>query len=166
MRNTMKIRLPQLVRQAECGVDTMFAGMWYTVLLFVMFVVLMEFGNTMYTTSSAYNAARAAAQDAAKKVDRDEFLQNQVVVLNSGSAEAIARDTFENIYTSLPLSLVVIAHPDATNMRYVEVAVEIEFTYPILNSLLGNGFGTLVGNSTAKISAFAEPAFGIDDEQQ
>lgn len=158
--------LQKLIRRAESGFDVTYTGIWYTFILFFMLVMVWEFGHIVYTTSTALNAARAAAQVAAQRVDRDAFINNQKVVLNEGQAQAQAAQTFTNLYGNAPVDLTVMGMPSASDMRFVQVDVQIQVDFLLVNTLVGDVGNAILPPMIFNVTAYAEPAFGIGEERQ
>ena len=166
VQDQLKQRLPRLLRNAESGFDVTYTGIWYTFILFFVLVFVWEFGHIVYTTSSAFNAARAAAQVAAQKVDRDAFVNNQLVVLNEAEAEDQAARTFEDLYGDAPVNFSVQGMPSSSDMRFVQVNVEIQIDFLLVNQLIGDVGNVIMPPMFFNVTAYAEPAFGIGEERQ
>src|SRR5512133_3804891 len=70
------VRCPIRVR-VESGYTVTIQAIYYTVLLFIFFALIFDFGNAGYVATVGTEAARLAAQDAAKNIDQQAFIDNQ-----------------------------------------------------------------------------------------
>jgi hypothetical protein len=79
------------LRQAESGFGLTAQGIFYSVLLWMVFGLVFDVGNALYVSARLRSSVFAAAQDAAKRIDPDVFEREQRVVLRADAA-AYARD--------------------------------------------------------------------------
>jgi hypothetical protein len=153
-------RPKQWKRCAESGFTVTIQAIYYTVLLFIFFGLIYDVGNAGYVATIATNAARMAAQDAAKNVDPQAFLDNQEVRLNDH-----AKDDAQDLVDRMTNGIVTLTSVDIVNLpsRGVDVIAvkgNAVARMPVLGSLFG--FGSL----TIPVEAYAEPAYGISEEGQ
>ena len=153
-RRTMK----HCGKRAESGYTVTVQAIYYTVLLFIFFALIFDFGNAGYVATVATNAARLAAQDAAKNVDQEAFINNQEVRL---SADALARaQELVSDSTNGQVSVTSVAINHLSTRDVIAVYASATAAMPVLGSLFG------IGSISFPVQAFAEPAYGIDQEGQ
>jgi hypothetical protein len=161
MMTTLRSFIGWLRKRAESGYTVAIQAIYYTVLLFIFFALIYDFGNVGYIATVATNATRLAAQDAAKNIDRDAFVYSQQVILNP-DAPARAQELVDDAtggkvkITRSP----EIKHIDSRGVDVIVVYASATAEMPVLGSLFG------IGSITFPVQAFAEPAYGIDQEGQ
>jgi hypothetical protein len=142
----------------ESGYTVTVQAIYYTMLLFMFFALIFDFGNAGYVATVATNSARLAAQDAAKNVDQEAFINDQEIRL---SPDALTRA--QELVSSATKGQVTVTEVTINHLATRDViAVYASATaqMPVLGSLFG------LGAITFPIQAFAEPAYGIDQEGQ
>ena len=154
-----KTAFQKLVRKCEQGFAVTIQGIWYTYLLFMMLALVYDFGRVVYIRSIGYNAARAAAQEAAKNVDTNVWIRTQEVVL-AGSASGAARAKFWEITNGQGTITNVVQRPNGPKRYVIEVDADLHTHLPIMEGVFG------MPPITLHIKAFAEPVYGIDAELQ
>jgi len=157
----MKSKKRQFLRKCESGIDTGFQAIWYIHLMVILLAFVWEFGRLAYIHSICLNAARVAAQDAAKDIDKSKFLSDQVIELKNeaqGNAESKFRELTD---ISVPVNVELVNAADTGRSRFVHVTTDV----PVKLIMLGNLFNDQVP-VIVHIEAYAEPAYGIDEEIQ
>ena len=142
---------------AENGYTVAIQSVYYTMMIFVFFALIFDFGNVGYTYTISSNAARLAAQDAAKDINQEAFINDQLIVLNDSAiakAQSFVSDMTDGKLTILDVS---ISQPDK---KYITVKAQASANLPVLNSLFG------MGPVLIPVQAFAQPAYGISEEGQ
>ena len=144
--------------KVESGFTVAVQAVYYTVILFVFFALIFDFGNAGYVATVANNAARLAAQDAAKNIDQNAFLNSQEIRL-APNALARAQDLVNNATGGIVhVTSVSISHLVLRDV--IEVKASAVAQMPVLGSLFG------IGSVTFPVQAYGEPAYGIDEEGQ
>jgi hypothetical protein len=144
--------------KAEAGFTVSVQIIYYTVILFVFFALIFDFGNAGYVATVATNSARLAAQDAAKNIDPDAFINNQEVRLSPDAltqAQTLVDDATDG---RVKVTGVTVNRLDARDV--IAVYASATAAMPVLGSLFG------IGSITFPVQAFAEPAYGINQEGQ
>jgi hypothetical protein len=144
--------------RAESGFTTTVQAIYYTVLLFLFFAYIFDFGGAGYIATVGTEAARLAAQDAAKNIDRQAFLDNQEIRL-SPDAKARAEELVGSA-TAGSVAVVDVRVNSQATRDVIAVYATARADMPILGSLIG------LGPITFPIEAFAEPAYGINEPGQ
>ncbi len=145
-------------RRSESGYTVTFQAVYYTVMLFMFFALIYDFGNVGYAFSVTSNVARLAAQDAAKDIDTSTFINDQQIRLKS---DALARA--QNYVDGMTNGRMKITSLTINHLNTRDVLVLQAYTtadVPVLHSLFG------LAPVTLWISAYAEPAYGISREGQ
>jgi molecular chaperone DnaK (HSP70) len=166
----MKKQFQQLTRRAQTGLGVTYTAMWYTLILFMLFAMVFDFGRVAYISSVSYNAARVAAQEAAKEVDPNRSVYEQEVFLVTQAVHDRGIDTY-NLLTDnvIPAPLAI---PDVSSFTtpqgrtFVRVEVKTVAKLAMLNGLLGDLNATLIPPIQLTVEAYAEPSYGIDEELQ
>jgi len=148
----------QLLRNAESGFTVTIQAMYYTVLLFMFFALIYDFGNVGYVQSISSNAVRVAAQDAAKNIDPNVFLDKQEVRLNAG-----ALGQAQSVVNGMTGGLVKIDNVAIQSLQKRDVIV-VRATATAQLPIIGSLFG--INSVQIPLQAFAEPASGIQTEGQ
>lgn len=146
--------------KAEAGFTVTVQIIYYTVILFVFFALIFDFGNAGYVATVATNSARLAAQDAAKNIDPDAFISNQEVLLSPDAliqAQMLVDDATDG---KVKVTEVTKKYIEARGVEVIAVYASATAEMPVLGSLFG------IGSITFPVQAFAEPAYGIDQEGQ
>ena len=154
MMNTLRSFTKQCgkkVARAESGYTVTIQAIYYTVLLFIFFALIYDFGNVGYIATVATNASRLAAQDAAKNIDQQAFIEDQEVILSSD-----ATDRAQQLVSSATEGKVQVTQVTLLEGgRYIAVYASATAQMPVLGSLFG------LWSVTFPVQAFAEPAYGI-----
>ena len=154
-------RLPHLQRMrrsAESGYTITIQALYYTLLLFIFFALIYDFGNVGYVQSIGSNAVRMAAQDAAKSIDTNVFLDTQEIRLNGG---AVGRA--QDVVNGMTGGKVTINNVSVQSLQTRDVIV-VEGTARAQMPILGSLFG--LWSVDLPLKAYAEPAYGIQLEGQ
>ncbi len=160
MMNTWRGTMKHCGKKAESGYTVTVQAIYYTVLLFIFFALIFDFGNAGYIATVATNAARLAAQDAAKNVDQEAFINDQEVRLNADAlvrAQELVNDATDG---KVKVTEVTKNYLEARGVEVIAVYASATAEMPVLGSLFG------IGSITFPVQAFAEPAYGIDQEGQ
>jgi hypothetical protein len=158
MKKMWRRTIQRYGRKAESGYTVTVQAIYYTVLLFMFFALIYDFGNAGYVATTATNAARLAAQDAAKNIDRDAFINNQEVRLSADALTRAQELVGDSTNGQVSVTSVTINHLSTRDV--IGVYASATAAMPVLGSLFG------IGSVTFPIQAFAEPAYGIDQEGQ
>lgn len=151
-------RLRRWKRIAETGYTVAFQSIYYTMLIFVFFALIYDFGNVGYVYTITSNAARAAAQDAAKNVDTDWFKSTQQIRLRPDAltrAQTIVSDFADG---KIVVTALEISHLNTRDV--IMLSAQAKANLPILSTLFG------MGPVSIPVHAYAEPAYGINEEGQ
>jgi hypothetical protein len=154
----MNAGIRNLIKKAESGFSITIQAIFYVYLLFFFFALVYDFGNVGYVQTIASNAVRVAAQDAAKEIDIDAFLETQEVRL---SADALGRA--QNVVNGMTGGRVTIDSVAVNSLQYRDVIV-VRGTATAQMPVIGSVFG--INAVQIPVEAFAEPAFGISLEGQ
>jgi hypothetical protein len=146
------------LKKAESGFSVTIQAIYYVYLLFFFFALVYDFGNVGYVQTIATNAARVAAQDAAKEIDVQTFLDTQEVRL---SADAL--DRAQGVVDGMTAGQVTINSIAVNNLKFRDVIV-VRGTATAQMPIIGSIFG--INNVQIPVEGFAEPAFGISFEGQ
>ncbi len=160
MNNRYKLlqHLRNLQRKAESGFTVTIQALYYTIILFMFFALIYDFGNVGYVQSIGGNAVRVAAQDAAKDIDPLVFLETQEIRLAGGAtgrAQTVVNGLTGNRVRIDSVSVNSLQTRDVIIVRATATA-----NLPVIGSLFG--FSTI----DIPLEAYAEPAFGIEEEGQ
>jgi hypothetical protein len=150
--------LTTLRRKAESGYTVLVQGIYYSVLLFVFLGLIYDIGNAGYVATIANNAARLAAQDAAKNIDMDAFLNEQEIRLSPDALERAQTLVNGMAGGGVHINSVSISQLAARDVIVVNASAVARM--PILGSLFG------LGSVNVPVAAYAEPAYGISQEGQ
>ncbi|HEY3289357.1 MAG TPA: hypothetical protein VGK87_04440 [Anaerolineae bacterium] len=158
MNRSHTSQLADWKRIAETGYTVAVQSVYYTMLIFVFFALIYDFGNVGYVFTITSNAARAAAQDAAKNVDMEVFKNTQQIRLSPDAltrAQAIVSDFADRkiVVTGLEIS-------HLSTRDVIMLSAQAKANLPILSSLFG------MEPVSIPVHAYAEPAFGINEEGQ
>ena len=158
MNRQFGIRLNKYWRKAEAGYTVTFQAVYYTVLLFVFFALIYDFGGLGYIFSVTSNVARLAAQDAAKDVDTSTFIADQQIRLNSDALTRAQAYVDGMTNEQMTITSLTINHLDTRDVIALEAYTTVNL--PVLHSLFG------MEPVKLSIAAYAEPAYGISQEGQ
>lgn len=145
-------------RKAESGFDISISAIYYVSALFLFFALIYDIGGAGYVYTVASNAARLAAQDAAKNLDMDAFLTNQEVRLG---ADALTRA--QDLVTGMTEGQVTITTLSISRQQsrdVIMVRASVIAQLPVLGSVFG------LRSLNIPVEGYAEPAYGIDEEGQ
>ena len=160
MMTTLRSFIRWLRKRAESGYTVTIQAIYYTVLLFIFFALIYDFGNVGYVATVATNATRLAAQDAAKNIKWEAFVSDQKVIL-SPDAPARAQELVNDATGGrVKVTEVTKNYLEARGVEVIAVYASATAEMPVLGSLFG------LGSITFPVQAFAEPAYGIDQEGQ
>ena len=143
---------------AEAGYTVIFQATYYTFILFMLMGFIFDFGGVGYAIAIASNATRLAAQDAAKNIDVQQYIDDQEIRL-SADAEQVARDMVSGL-TSGQVNVTSVAVNKLATRDVIVVQAEATVDLPILGTLFG------LGDISIPFEAYAEPAFGVGEEGQ
>jgi hypothetical protein len=145
-------------RRAESGYTVTVQAVYYISLLFLFFALIYDFGNAGYIYTITSNAARLAAQDAAKNIDEEAFFNDQEIRLNEDAltrAQAVADGITGGRMTVNTVEISRLAERDVIVVRG-QAVVDL----PVLGAVLG------LTSVTIGVDGYAEPAYGINEEGQ
>jgi hypothetical protein len=145
-------------RGVESGYTIIFQATYYTFILFMLMGFIFDFGGVGYAIAIANNATRLAAQDAAKNIDVQRYIDDQEIRLN-GDAEQVARDMVSGL-TGGQVQVTGVSVNKMTTRDVITVQAQATVGLPILGTLFG------LGDITIPVEAYAEPAFGVGEEGQ
>lgn len=151
-------RAQRLLHSIQSGYTVIFQSTYYTLILYMFLGLVYDFGGVGYAVVIANNAVRLAAQNAAKEIDVQTYIDTQEVRL-SVDAEQTARDTVSGL-TDNGVQVTNVTVNRLITRDVVMVEAEVTVDLPILASLFG------MRPVTIQIEAYAEPAFGIVEEGQ
>jgi hypothetical protein len=144
--------------RVESGYTTIFQATFYTYILFMFLGIVYDFGGVGYAIAIGSNATRLAAQDAAKNIDVQHYIDEQGIRLN-GNAEQSARNLVSGL-TGGKVSVISVSIATVQTHNVITVQSRATIDLPILGSLFG------LAPITVPFTAYAEPAFGIGQEGQ
>ncbi len=147
-----------LKRMAESGYTVAFQSIYYTILLFIFFALIFDFGNVGYAYTVTSNAARLAAQDAAKNIDPEAFINDQEIRLGANAIERAQELVSGMTDGKLQVTELTISRLDRRDVIIVRAMSYASL--PVLSSLFG------MQPVPIPVSAYAEPAYGISEEGQ
>ena len=145
-------------RRAESGFDISIQAIYYVSSLFLFFALIYDIGGAGYLYTVASNVTRLAAQDAAKNLDVDAFLNNQEVRL---SADALIRA--QDLVTGMTEGQVSVTSVSISRQQerdVIMVRAAVTARMPVLGSVFG------MHSLVIPVEGYAEPAYGIDEEGQ
>ncbi len=144
--------------RAESGYTVTVQAIYYTIMLFMFFALIYDFGGAGYVATVGTEAARLAAQDAAKHIDQQAFIDSQEVRL---SPDAVARaQQLVNSATAGNVQVTSVTINSLSARDVIAVYATARAPMPVLGSLFG------IQPIIFPIAAFAEPAYGINQEGQ
>lgn len=145
-------------RKAESGYTVTVQAIYYVFVLYLFFALIYDFGQVGYVFSVASNAARMAAQDAAKNIDEDAFINDQEVRLN-GNALTSAQELVDTMTGGrMAITSLSVSRLDTRDVIIVQASATAHLP------ILGNAFG--MPSITFPVEGYAEPAYGIAEEGQ
>jgi hypothetical protein len=160
----MKLRVRGWIHRCESGMGVTFTAIWYIFLLFMLLAMVFDFGRVAYISSVSYNAARVAAQEAAKNVDKDAFAAGQDIVFTNNSmvvADATYRLLTDGVIPPYVAGSFRAERRKLPNgQKFFRIEVQTSARLAMLESMFG------IPPVLLTVEAFAEPAYGIDEEQQ
>jgi len=154
----LRREVKSLVRQAETGLSVTVQAIYYILLLFMFFAVVYDIGNAGNVSVIATNAVRVAAQDAAKHIDEQAFIERQEVRLSS---DALGRA--QDVVNGLTGGNVTILQVKVTSLQTRDVIMILGHAHAAL-PVMGAVFG--INDVIIPVEAYAEPAYGISLEGQ
>jgi hypothetical protein len=162
----MKKSLQKFIRKCESGMDVTFTAMSYTMLLLALLALVYEFGRLTYISSVSYNAARVAAQEAAKNIDWQLFQSSQEIFFTDQSL-VTAQTTYDALTDTvipppIPGKFEVYRTKLPNGQKFIRIQVQTMVTLPVLDSLSLASIPPVM----LTVEAYAEPAYGIDEETQ
>lgn len=145
-------------RRFESGFSVMIQGIYYTFLLFVFFALIYDVGNAGFAYTIVSNAARLAAQDAAKNLDEEAFINFQEIRLREDAIDR-AQEIVAGI-TSGRARVTQIGINSLNTRDVITVRAVAQARMPILSTLFG------LNDVSFAVDGYAEPAYGISEEGQ
>lgn len=145
-------------RRIESGFTIGIQAVYYTFLLFVFFALIYDVGNAGFAYTVVSNAARLAAQDAAKNLDEEAFIDSQEIRLREDATERA-----QEIVTGITQggATVTLVGINSMNTRdVIIVRARAQARMPILATLFN------LSDVTFTVDGYAEPAYGISEEGQ
>ena len=144
--------------RAESGLVVTIQAIYYVLLLFAMFALVYDFGAVSYAASIAANSVRVAAQDAAKNIDEEAFINYQTIRL-SNDALARAQDVVDGM-SGGNVHVTSISITSLKRHEVITIQAQATVELKVLGSLIG------LNQATVPVEAYAEPAYGISEEGQ
>ncbi len=142
----------------ESGYTVTVQAIYYTVMLFMFFALIYDFGGAGYVATVGNEAARLAAQDAAKHIDQQAFLNTQEVRLSNDALQRAQQLVNSATAGNVQITSITINHLATRDV--IAVYGTAKANMPVLGSLFG------MPPIYFPIAAFAEPAYGINQEGQ
>jgi hypothetical protein len=142
----------------ESGYTVTIQAVYYTVLLFIFFALIFDMGNVGFVFTIASNSARMAAQDAAKNIDLDAFINSQEIRLRPDALDRAQQMVNGMTGGKVSVTELTINHLQTRDVITVKVSAVADM--PVLGSLFG------LHSVTIPLDAYAEPAYGISAEGQ
>ncbi len=131
---TQRDRVAHWVRRIESGFAVNVQGMFFVVLLWMIFGLVYDVGNLAYQSSVLRSAVFAAAQDGAKFVDPVSFRRDQRLTLQDRYAHRAEQVLREHLAGAPGLSYTIRSSRSARNQVYVHVEARITTPMPVLGS--------------------------------
>jgi Flp pilus assembly protein TadG len=150
--------IKQLRMRAESGFGVTTQGIVYFLLLVMTFGLIFDIGNVLYASARLRSTVIAAAQDAAKRVDADVLLRDQILTFTPGTAEYAVSYVVANAGPLLRAGTTharIARAPGRPNYLYIEV--DASATVPM--AVIGQ-FG--IKPITLNASARAEAVSGVN----
>ena len=143
----------------ERGYTVTFQATYYVFLLFMFVGFIYDLGGLGISVSVASKATRLAAQEAAKKIDYQTFIDTQQIRLNHADAVTAANNTVAGL-TAGKVQVTSVTFNGLATRDVVVVHSRATAKLPILGSVFG------IAPVTFDVEAYGEPAFGIASEGQ
>jgi hypothetical protein len=150
--------LNRLRLKAESGFTVTMQAIFYIFLLFMFVAFVFDFGLVGYMTSIATSSMRVAAQDAAKNIDVETFINTQQIRLAPNALAVAQQEVLNMSGGSVQVTAVVVNHQNTYDAIVVQGNVHCPL--PLLGSLFG------LQAVVVPVQAYAEPAYGISREGQ
>ena len=150
--------LNRLRLKAESGFTVTIQAIFYIFLLFMFLAFVFDFGLVGYMTSNATSSMRVAAQDAAKNIDTETFINTQEIRL---APDALT--TAQTEVTNMSGGTVNVTNVSVRTLNTYDVIVvqgSVRCPLPLLGSVFG------LQAVVVPVQAYAEPAYGISKEGQ
>ncbi|MEO6062497.1 MAG: hypothetical protein ABIQ99_11215 [Thermoflexales bacterium] len=144
--------------RAERGYTVTFQATYYVFLLFMFAGLIYDFGGLGLAVSISSNAARLAAQDAAKNIDLQTYIDTQEIRLSADALTA-ARNLVFNM-TAGRVKVISVSVNRLAKRDVIVVRAGTTAQMPMLGSVFG------LAPVTFSVEASAEPAYGIAVEGQ
>ncbi len=144
--------------KAESGYTITIQAVFYTFLLFIFLAFVFDFGLVGNLYSIATASMKVAAQDAAKNIDTTVFATTQQIRLSNG-ALGIAQQEVTNMSGGKVQVLSLYVSHLATR-DVIVITGHVDCPLPLLGSLFG------LKMIIVPVQAYAEPAYGINQEGQ
>ena len=148
----------KLGRKAESGFTVTIQGIFYIFLLFMFLAFVFDFGNVGYLVSIATTSMRVAAQDSAKNIDMETFIDTQEIRLAPDALAQAQQEVSDMAGGAVNVTQVAVNH----QVTYDVIVVRGNVNCPL--PLLGSVFG--LQSVIVPVEAYAEPAYGISEEGQ
>lgn len=152
------IRTNSVRLKVESGYTITIQAIFYIFLLFIFLAFVFDFGLVGYLYSIATASMKVAAQDAAKNIDTTVFVNTQQIRLSDG-ALGIAQQEVTNMSGGKVQVLSLYVSHLATR-DVIVITGHVDCPLPLLGSLFG------LKMIIVPVQAYAEPAYGINQEGQ
>ena len=150
--------LNRLRLKAESGFTVTIQAIFYIFLLFMFLAFVFDFGLVGYMTSNATSAMRVAAQDAAKNIDEETFINTQEIRLAPDALTVAQQEVTNMTGGSVQVTGLRVSPLETYDVIVVEGSVQCPL--PLLGSVFG------LQAVVVPLQAYAEPAYGINEEGQ
>lgn len=150
-------RMQSLRQRLERGHSLTLQGIFYLVALWMLFGLVYDLGQVAYVSSILRSAAISAAQDAAKSVDEQYFMEHQEIRL---SGEAFERA--QRIMTNQTHGIGVVG--DISVVSQVDRELVVLTASARVHPRILSAFG--VADFHVPVQVYAEPSYGIEEEYQ
>jgi len=155
----IKHHFAHLRLKVESGYTITIQAVFYIALLFILLAFVFDFGSVGYMTSIATTAMRVAAQDAAKNIDVDLFTNEQEIRLGP-NATSRAYEVASEVASGYHVAVLNVSVQSFNTRDVIYVQGHVDIDLPLLGSIFG------IKQLIVPVEAYAEPAYGITQEEQ
>lgn len=144
--------------KAESGFTVTIQAVFYIFLLFIFLAFVFDFGLVGNLYSIATASMKVAAQDAAKNIDTTDFANTQEIRLSADALAVAQQEVSDMSGGKVQVLSLRISHLDTRDV--IVITGHVDCPLPLLRSLFG------LQMLIVPVQAYAEPAYGIDQEGQ
>jgi hypothetical protein len=148
----------RLWRRAESGFTVTIQAVFYIFLLFIFLAFIFDFGLVGYLYSIGSASMKTAAQDAAKNVDTTDFATTQEIRLSENALAVAQQEVRDMSGGKVQVLSLRISRLDTRDV--IVITGHVDCPLPLLGSLFG------LQMVIVPVQAYAEPAYGINQEGQ